>query len=230
MSDPKKWKNKNRNFEEEILNFLKHMPSGQTITDIANGIDSTRITVSKYITGLEKEEKIFTKKIGAYTLYFSSERSFVPRNVAMSFYEGILAWMKERIKDDENYKELGHSIAKFIPIPIGSYQANLLPSKNVSIGNFLKYYGNLFTYYDFLFDEKLTVEVLVDNTGTSAIYKLINIEILEKSVNFEKHFYIMSGIIESLISKWLKRATICSVDFIDIKNKIVQISLKVLES
>lgn len=228
MVDSKKWKNKNRNFEGEILNYLKQMPSGQTITDIANGIDSTRITVSKYITGLEKEERIFTKKIGAYTLYFSSERSFVPRNLALSFYEGILAWMKDRIKDNESYKELGMTIANFLPLPTGSYQTNLLPSVIESTSKFLKYFGKAFTYYDFLFDEKLEVEVLIDKVGTSAIYKLNNIDLLKKSGSFDKHFYVMSGVIESVVSKWLKRDIICKVDFIDSENKIVQLSLKVL--
>ena len=121
MSESKKWTNKNRDFEDEILNYLNQMTSGQTITDIANGIDSTRITVSKYINGLEKQEKIFTKKFGAYTLYFSSQRNFVPRNLAVAFYEGILVWMKETIKDFNNYKNLGLTLAESLPIPDGSF-------------------------------------------------------------------------------------------------------------
>lgn len=229
MDNSKKWLSKSRNFEEDILNYLSKMPSGQTITDIANGIDSTRITVSKYINGLAKEEKIFTKKIGAYTLYYNSERSIVSRALAIGFYEGFLAWMDKNVNDNESYKELGFTIAKFLPLPTGSYQKDLLSSNTGSIKNFLKYFGKGFTYYDWVYDEKLKVEVLVDNTGTSAIYKLNNINILEKTRNFDKHFYVMSGVIESLVSTWLKRKTSCKVDFIDVENKKVQISLKILE-
>ena len=230
MDNSKKWLSKTRDFEEDILDYLNQKPSGQTITDIANGIDSTRITVSKYLTGLEKEEKIFTKKIGAYTLYFNSERSVVPRNLAIGFYEGILAWMGERIKDNESYKELGIVCAKFLPLPDGSYMKDLLPSKTIPIKKFLKYFGKVFTYYDFIFNEKLNVEVLINDAGSGAIYRLINIDILEKTRNFDKHFYLMSGVIESVISYWLNKNSECDVDFIDRENKVVQFSLKIKDS
>ena len=230
MENSKKWLNKSRDFEEDILDYLNQMPSGQTITDIANGIDSTRITVSKYLTGLEIEEKIFTKKIGAYTLYFNSERSVVPRNLAIGFYEGILAWMSDKIEDNESFKELGIMCAKFLPLPGGSYVKDLLPSKSIPINKFLKYFGKVFTYYDFVFSEKLKVEVLINETGSGAIYRLINIDILEKTRNFDKHFYLMSGVIESVISNWLKKKATCMVDFIDRENKVVQFSLKIVEA
>ena len=225
MADSKKWTNKNRDFEVEILNYLNEKTSGQTITDIANGIDSTRITVSKYINGLEKEDKIFTKKIGAYTLYFSSERSSVPRNLAMGFYEGILVWLKDEITDMERFRNLGFTVAKSLPMPTGEYFEKLLPPNKTPIKKLLKYFGKVFTYYDFLFDERLKVDIIVDDEGLSAIYKLYNINLLEKPEIYNGHFYLMSGVIQSFVSSWLRQETTCKVDYIDAENKVVQFSL-----
>ena len=229
MVDSKKTEGKNRNFEEEILNFLRQMAAGQTITDIANAINSTRITVSKYINGLEKEEKVFSKKIGAYNLYFSSERNYVPRDLAIGFYEGILSWMKHQFEEPESYKELGHTISKFLPMPKGTYE-NVLPSIVGTSSKFLKYFGKVFTYYDFVFEEKLNVDVLVDKNGNSAIYKLNDIQLLGDNTNFDHHFQIMAGVMESLISRLLEKETTCNLDFIDVEKKIIQFSIKIQQN
>lgn len=57
-----KKKGKAEDWKEKILQFLEENPSGYTITDIADSINSTRITVSKDLSLLEQEKKVFSKE------------------------------------------------------------------------------------------------------------------------------------------------------------------------
>ena len=51
-------------WKDEIAQYLRNNPSGLTITDIAKGIDTSRVTVTKYMPELLQEEKVFAKEVG----------------------------------------------------------------------------------------------------------------------------------------------------------------------
>ena len=64
---------KSRDPEFEILEYIKEKPTGVTITEISSKNGFSRNTVSKYVKILGFKKKIFSKKIGYYNMYFSTE-------------------------------------------------------------------------------------------------------------------------------------------------------------
>ncbi len=109
--DNSKKKRKGTNWKKKILSFLEENPSGFTITDIAEGIKSTRITVSKYFSQLEIENKVLSKTIGVYKLYFSAERRYIAIDLVRAFYKSILSGIKGKFSKKEEFKEIGYSIS-----------------------------------------------------------------------------------------------------------------------
>ena len=213
-----------REFSKEILNFLLINPSGVTITDIAKGINTSRITASKYISVLEAKKKITTKQIGAYTLYFSVQRDLIPKNIMLSFYIGLLKGIKEKITDKETFKKFGKTIADFMKFPYGSaIPADVLPSKGGTKEKYYKFIGDNLSLLDFIYEQKpkITTEMKDDKT----IYTISDIELFDKSEDFDVHYYIVSGVLEKSISRFFSKA-FCNIEEIDVKNRIVKISLK----
>ncbi len=213
-----------RDFSKEILNYLLINPSGVTITDIAKGINTSRITVSKYVSVLEAKKKITTKQIGAYTLYFSVQRDLIPKNVMLSFYTGLLKGIKEEITDKETYKKFGKTIADFMKYPYGSpLSADILPNKGGTKEKYYRYIGENLSLLGFIYERKpkIKTEVMDDKT----FYTISDIELFDKSEDFDVHYYITSGVIEKIASRFFPKA-FCDVEEIDVKKRIVKISLK----
>lgn len=216
---------KKRNFSREILNYLLINPSGVTITDIAKGIETSRITASKYVSILEAKNKIITKQIGAYTLYYSAQRDLIPKSVMLSFYTGLLNGLKEDIFDKEQFKKYGKIIADFMRFPYGSTVSEMvLPNKGSNNEKYLMYIGDHLSVFDFIYEQKpkITTEVI----GAEAIYTVTDIKLFDKSEDFDVHYHIASGIVEKLVSKYFPNAK-CNVEEIDVKNRIVKLSLKI---
>jgi len=214
-----------RNFSREILNYLLINPSGVTITDIAKGIETSRITASKYVSILEAKNKITTKQIGAYTLYYSAQRGLIPKSVMLSFYTGLLKGLKEDIFDKEQFKKYGKIIADFMRFPYGSAVSEMvLPKKGSTNEKYLMYIGDHLSVFDFIYEQKpkITTEVI----GAEAIYTITDIELFDKSEDFDVHYHIASGVVEKLVSKYFPNAK-CNVEEIDVKNRIVKLSLKI---
>ena len=220
---------KSRNFKKEILNYLNNNPSGSTITDIANKIETTRITVSKYILGLETEGKVFSQTIGVYKLYFSAERTFFPKDTIISYYIGLLSGFNKEIANNNKFKEIGINIAKFMEFPfISQIPKDVLPMKGSSCHDFLTYFGVLYHYVDFLHEKTNFPEVRIIDESKKAILQFKNLQTFEKSDLFSVHYYIMSGLVEVVISKILKTKTICKVESIDPEKRKLEISIEVI--
>lgn len=218
-----------RNFKEEILEYIQNNPTGLTITDIAKGINSTRITVSKYVSTLEAEKKITYTRIGAYKLYYCVKRTVIPVKIASSFYIGFLSSLKKEFSNKEKFKEFGTNIANFMEFPYGSKAPeNVKPTRKGNTKKFLDYISKLFPYIDFIHEHKLDVETSINDDGNKATYYLKNIELLEISKDFDVHFYIESGVIEASISKVINRKCICNVEKIDITNKSVILTIEII--
>jgi len=220
---------KSRNFKKEILNYLKNNPSGATITDIAKIIETTRITVTKYISVLETEGKIFSQKIGVYKLYFSAERTFFPKDTITSYYIGLLAGFNKEIANKDKYKEIGINIAHSMEFPfISQIPKDVLPKRGINCYDFLIYFGILYHYIDFLHDTHNIPEVKVIDERSKAVLHFKNLKTLEESNLYSVHYYIMSGIVEEVLSEILQTKTLCNVETIDLDRKEVELSIEIL--
>lgn len=213
-----------RDFSKEILNFLLINPSGVTITDIANGINTSRTTASKYVSILEAKEEVTTEQIGAYTLYYSVQKGLVPKTIANSFYSGLLRGLKEDITEKEKFKKYGKIIAEFMRFPYGSSIFDVLkPKDNRSNEKYLEYIGDHISILDVIHEQKPTRTTKL--MGEEALYTISDIELFDKSEHFDVHYYIASGVLEKIVSKWFPQAS-CNVEEIDVEKRFVKISLK----
>jgi hypothetical protein len=215
----KKWKDK-------ILTFLQENPSGFTIKDIAEGIESTRITVSKYLTILEHESKVISQEIGVYKLYFSAERKFVSLPVMRSFYECILSGIKGKLNKEE-LKEIGNIIGENLYDYSLEQFPKSLKKQITSHRQFISSFPKFYPYLDMFYPKDLKIECTVNEEEEKAVYHFKNVELLDISEDFELHFYILAGILERQISKTFpRRPTICNVLSVNKKEKTVKISLE----
>jgi hypothetical protein len=215
---------KKRDFSELILNFLLMNPSGVTITDIAKGISTSRITASKYVSILEAKNRVTTEQIGAYTLYFNVQKDLIPKSVAFSFYLGLLKGLKEDITEKEKLKKFGKNIAEFMRFPYGSSISDEALTKDSRIDEkYLKFIGDYIFLFNFMHERK--PKVTTQLTGDMAIYTISNIDLFEKSEYYDVHYYIASGVLEKIASRRFPKAS-CNVEEIDIEKQIVKLSLK----
>jgi len=213
-----------RDFSELILNFLLMNPSGVTITDIAKGINTSRITASKYVAILEAKNKVSTKEIGAYTLYYNVQKDLIPKSVAFSFYLGLLKGLKEDITEKIKFKKFGKNIAEFMKFPYGSsISDDVLPKDSRIDEKFLKFIGDYIFVFNYMHERKpkVTTQIIDD----MAIYTISNIDLFEKSEHYDVHYYIASGVLEKLVSRRFPNAS-CNVKEVDIEKRIAKISLK----
>ena len=222
----KSGKQEKRDFKAEIVNHLKENPFGLTIKDIAEGIDTTRITVSKYISILELQEKVISRQIGVYKLYFSSERVLIPLNLVRSFYKGILTGLKGKLSNKKEFKELGYAIADVMKVELLEQFPKSLREKIRSFKEFLEFFGKLYPYLDFVPDKNLIIEENISKDGSKALFYLKNLNLLTLSEDFKYHFYILTGMMEKSLSRIFKREIICEVQSIDLNDKSVKISVE----
>ena len=219
---------KKRDFYREILDYLLINQSGLTITDIANGISTSRNTVGKYIGILEAEKKVVNKQVGVYKLYYSADRSLIPKKIMLAYYSGLLASLKREITDKRKYKEFGKTIADFIEF---AYSFSLAENEDIRKGPdysyFFKNLSKILTYIDFVYENRPKIKVnAIKNT---AHFLISNIDLFEKSEELDYHYYIASGVIEKLGSKFLEKRIICNVDKIDLDNKTVELKIIIKE-
>jgi len=217
-------------YEKMILDYVKQYPSGITITDISKGINVSRITVNKYVLVLEAKEKLFSKTIGAYKLYFSSERSFIPKRSMIAFYQGLLSGIASEISENEEtiFRNIGLNMDKFITFPIGSrFPKEIRQPKDGSYRGLFEYYAEIYDSMDYVIEEFAEIEVSINDKGNKAIYTFKDVELLENDKNFVVHFYIVSGMIQKTLSKLINKRIICKVEKVYGNN--VDLSIEILE-
>ena len=218
-------------WEKEILEYLKEHPNGCTITDIAakeGGLDTTRITVSKYISGLVLQNEVFAKKIGVYKLYYSVERQTIPIKLVRTFYRGILSGLKENFIDEDDpaeLKEFGHVVAETILLNVDEQFPESVKKESKSFIDFLNYFPNIYPELDFLYDKNWIIEKEINAGESKANYELQNVNILDISDVFFLHFYIMAGLLEKVISIGLNFEIICDILEINSEKKTVKFSI-----
>lgn len=56
--------------QEEILDFLEEHPRGSTIEQVADAVEVTRQTASKYLKVLDAEGKVDVREVGKAKLHY----------------------------------------------------------------------------------------------------------------------------------------------------------------
>ena len=218
-------------WKDEIVQFLRNHPSGSTITDIAKGIDTSRVTVTKYMSILLQDEKAFAKEVGVYKLYFYIEREFVPVSVLRAFYSGVLEGVKGKLSE-KDFKEIGHVVAGYMrPLLRTSLLEDpetLREPTRKSFRGFFEFFKEVYPYMEFVNPEGMNVEMEeMSKTEDKATYIFKNVKLLELSAEFKYHFHLWSGAIETLYSKFFKKQVTCEIIDINVKDLIVKVSLEI---
>ena len=196
---------------------LKLNPSGLTITDIAKGIAASRNTVSKYVTVLELKEKIISKKIGAYHIYFNAEKEELP---IINFYRELIFNLKREFPGQEDtFKRIGKKIAQSSPISLrnlGKVLNVFQTSKKTSMKDFDNILGGFHPYNE-IFQESITVSNARKNDKNNRFHvRFTNLSWLDGTEEHSYHLYIIVGYTEGLLSKILKRNVTCNIE--EVKN------------
>ncbi|MFX1338853.1 MAG: winged helix-turn-helix transcriptional regulator [Promethearchaeota archaeon] len=211
-----------KDYEAEILEYIKQNPGGVTITDIASGTEHSRNTVAKYISILENRSKIFRKKIGAYYLYFMGKQGYFPKEITISYYKAILAGLRKHFPDKEHtFKQIGREALQYIDFSFGptiKRQMKVIKGSPI-IKLYFEIFKNFYTSYDLL---QPTIEISdpeIDETGMKAKYRFTKSEFLEDTDEFIYHFHMAVGIMEAIFSREIGRTVECNIEDIHISDK-----------
>jgi len=194
--------------EYEILEFIKDNPGGVTVSDIVKNKGFSRNTISKYVSILEIREKIFHKKVGAYKLYFSTKKHYLPLETSMSYYKAIIKNFKDFFPDAVDIaKKIGKESVPHIRFPFGrTIKKQLKNLKNNPITEaHLEAFKTFYAAYD-IFQPDIQIEIQeISDEGNRAVYRFSNSRFLEDSKDYIFHIYMMSGITEGLIENSIHR-------------------------
>ncbi|MFX1408259.1 MAG: hypothetical protein ACFFBW_15015 [Promethearchaeota archaeon] len=209
-------------YEFEILESIRNHPGGMTITDIADLKSYSRNTVSKYVSILELKNLVFTRKIGAYKLYFSATSSYLPNKTVLSYYKSLLMGLKEFFPNKEHaFKEIGKMGVNKIDFAFGPKVYKQLKSfKGHPISTIhLQVFKDFYPTYD-IFQPNIEISVLNSNIKEKkATYRFKNSLFLENSEDYIYHIYIACGITEGVLERELKTPVECNVEKIYVSKK-----------
>ncbi len=210
-----------KDIESKVLNFINENPSGVTIKDISYELKLTRDSVKKHLITLEKQDKIFSTKLGAYTLFKSSEAKFVPKKFMVSFYKALLKDLKIKFPNKERiFKEIGRNMFGDIKFPISKLIIKKLEDFKTSPLKQLHFevFKDVFPSY-YIFEPIQISDPKIDSSGKKGIFRLKNSEFLNNSDSLY-HFYLISGMIETKMSNDLGVPIKCNIEKIHISDKI----------
>ena len=209
-----------KDIESKILNFITEHPSGVTIKEISYELKLPRDSVRKHIVILENQNKIFSKKFGAYTLFQSSEVKFVPKKFMVSLYKAFLKDLKIKFPNNEiTFKEIGHNIFGDIEFPISKHIIKKLEDFKTSPLKELHFevFKNAFPSY-YIFEPIYISDPKIDSSGKKGVFRFKNSEFLNNSDSLY-HFYLISGMIETKMSNDLGVPIKCNIEKIHISDK-----------
>jgi hypothetical protein len=202
------------NHEFEILECIRDNPSGATVSDIVNSTNFSRNTVSKYVSILELKSEIFSKKVGAYRLYFASKKRYIPLEFAISYYKALISRIKKYVPDTELLaKKIGKEAVndiKFTFAPNVYKQMKLLKDNPISRIH-LESFKNFYPVYD-PFSPEIDISIInFDAEGRTATFRFKNSPFLYDTNEFDYHIYIICGITEGILERELKTKVACKI-------------------
>ncbi len=222
-------------YEKNIMDLLLKNIAGLTVTDISEKLGISRNTVYRYIGLLVEKGKVQKKKIGAYTLYFTSETETIPKGLVFTFYLGYLSTMKDIMRNKQaNYKQLGKIVAQRVQFPM--WVEDSVPSEsleNYTDHYFLEIFGNMWPYFDPIPNQLDILDTKIDGEGNKAIYHFGKSELLEFDPDFIIHFYIVSGYVEYRLKAQFNKDVKCDIiEYNSSKERekcYIKVSLKILK-
>jgi DNA-binding Lrp family transcriptional regulator len=218
-------------YETAILNYLRKNPSGLMITDIAEGIQISRNTASKYIYALESKGEIISKSIGVYKLYFSKEQDFIPKNIVVRNYIGLLGGFKSRNPEnaEQFIKDIGKKSINLLGFPIASeIPKDLINSTIDSHRKLFDYYAKRYIHIDYIINKDVDIETEFSENEEEIRFIFRNVEYLDDLEDFKLHFYLVSGEIEAFFEDLLHEEIQVNVE--NISSKTVVILVKIIKS
>jgi hypothetical protein len=174
--------------------------------------------VSKYISTLKLKNKIYKKKVGAYSLYFSSEENYLPNSLVLSYYKVLLKGLKE------NFPEKGEFFKYIIKKNVSDIKFTFSPKiykqlkyfKSHPISQYTKIHLEIFKEfyptYD-IFQPDVDISILkIDPKGQKAVYRFRNSVFIEDNDDYLYHVYFMCGLTEGILEREIKREVNCQVE------------------
>ena len=202
------------NHEFEILDCIRDNPGGVTISDIASFTKFSRNTISKYVSILELKNQIFSKKIGAYKLFFTTKGSYIPLELAISYYKALISRFKKYIPETEGLaKKIGREAVKDIKFTFGTSILKQMKSlKDNPISRIhLEGFKSFYPVYD-PFSPDIEISIInIDPKEKGATFRFKNSPFLFDSKDFDYHIYIIAGITEGILERELKAKVSCVV-------------------
>ena len=218
--------NNEKEYILRILDTISNAPSGLTITEISQKTNIHRNTVSKYLVKLETQNSVFKKEIGAAHLYFSRKREYLSRSLVNSFLKALLSALKEEFPNKEQeFKKIGHLICERFEFPITApYLKEFANVRNITDSRTqLKLFQKFYNSYDFFQDD---LEIIIqDLTKNRAIFRLLNVEFLDKKEDYVYFFYIACGITEWIYLKNLNQKVSCNIFDIHLTDDVYYIDI-----
>ena len=209
-------------YENEILDYIREHPSGVTITDISKEMGYSRNTLSKYVAILQLKDKIYSKSIGRYNLYFSVKTSFIPKNTITAVFKAFIITLKESLPNQGSlYKEMGKKFLQHFEYKFGkSLLKEFAALKKVKTTKpHLEFFKKLYPSFNFLQDTMEITDMKFENKNKKAIYRFKNSEFLETRDDYNFYFYIVAGIAEAYLSEELSRNVNCEIIEIHVSDK-----------
>jgi len=202
-------------YELKILEFIKNHPSGVTISDITKFKGYSRNTVNKYVKTLELKDKIYKKKVGAYSLYYSSKERYVPKSLVLSYYKVLLKGLYKNFPNSENVlKKIGQKSAKDIKFSFSpNIYKQLKKLKRYHIKKIpLEIFKQLYYAFD-IFQPNIKISVLdLNSDGHKTIYRFKNTIFLDNKDLYIYHIFLIIGIIETIIKRELNQDMVCELE------------------
>lgn len=185
-----------------------------TISDITTLTKFSRNTVSKYVLTFERKNQIFSKKIGAYKLYFAKKERSIPLELAISYSKALISRFKKYIPDTGGLtKKIGKEAVADIKFSFGPSilkQMKILKDNPISRVH-LESFKSFYPVYD-PFSPEIEISIInIDPMGKGATFRFKNSPFLLDTKDFDYHIYIICGITEGILERELKTRVKCEV-------------------
>lgn len=161
------------------------------------------------------KNKIYKKKIGAYSLYISSEETNLPKTLILSYYKALLKGLRKNFPNEEEvFKKIGRTQADMIKF---SFSPNIYKQLKSLKGHpisrvHLELFKEFYSAYD-IFQPNVEISILdVDPNGNKAVYRFKNSIFLDDNDLYIYHIYLMVGITQAILEKELDKEVTCKVE------------------
>jgi predicted transcriptional regulator len=202
-----------RDFLQAIMECLNRCSFGQTISDIAKEINSSRNTVYRYLGMLEARGLVFKKVTGNYVLYFSKAKRGESLEQVYPLYLELIRQLRQTFPGkEEQFKDIGRNLAQAKVWELSSeMQERIEKLKNMSGKEILSSLSTILAQFN-LFDKDIKVRIVnLDQGDTRATYHISNSLFLASNSPYAYHFYLFAGFIEQSLQMFLIKKVTCEI-------------------